>query len=283
MSNILIAGCGDVGGLLGSRLVRNGHTVWGLRRQTRLLPPALQPIAADLACPSDLAALPKGLQVVVYTAAAAEFSEAGYRTAYLDGVQNLLQALQARAQPVSRFLFVSSTGVYGQTDGEWVDERSPAQPGSFSGRILLQAEQAVLASEHVGTVVRFGGIYGPGRRRLMDGVRRGDGCMDRPPVYTNRIHRDDCAAVLEHLMALAQPADVYIGVDSCPAPQCEVMDWLAAQLGVAPPPRISADPNRSPQRANKRCRNDRLVASGYAFRYPSYREGYTALLRDAGM
>ncbi len=281
MSNVLIAGCGDVGGLLGSRLVRSGHTVWGLRRQTEFLPSALRPIAADLACPSDLAALPEGLEVVVYTAAAAEFSEAGYQTAYLDGVQNLLQALQARAQPVSRFLFVSSTGVYGQTDGEWVDERSPAHPGSFSGRVLLQGEQAVLANEHVGTVVRFGGIYGPGRGRLMDSVRRGDGCTDRPPIYTNRIHRDDCAAVLEHIMALAQPADVYVGVDSCPAPQCEVMDWLAGQLGVAPPPRISADPTRSPQRANKRCRNDRLLASGFVFSYPSYREGYTALLREA--
>lgn len=280
MSRVLIAGCGDVGSALGTRLVQAGHEVWGLRRHPRSLPSALLSVAADLTCPQELAALPEGLEIVAYTAAASEFSEAGYRAAYVDGLGNLLEALQSQGQPVTRLLFVSSTGVYGQTDGAWVDESSPTRPKHFSGRIMLEGERDALDGPYSTTVVRFGGIYGPGRHRLMDSVRRGDACTDAPPAYTNRIHRDDCAAALQHLMTLERPADLYVGVDSCPAPQCEVMEWLAQQLGVPSPPRTSADAGSSPQRGSKRCRNDRLLASGYGFIYPTYREGYAALLRE---
>ena len=80
-------------------------------------------------------------------------------------------------------------------------------------------------------------------------------------------------------MVLDRPESLYLGVDSHPAPQCEVMDWLARRLGVPSPPRASVAPGGSPQRGSKRCRNDRLLASGYGFLYPSFREGYTAVLR----
>ena len=180
--------------------------------------------------------MPDGLEVVVYTAAASAFTEEGYRKTYVEGLRNLLEALQAGAHPVSRLIFVSSTGVYGQTQGQWVDERSPTQPGHFSGRIMLEAERIAVAEAYPAIVVRFGGIYGPGRNRLVETVRRGVACVESPPTYTNRIHRDDCAAVLQHLMVLERPESLYLGVDSHPAPQCEVMDWLAGRLGVPVPP-----------------------------------------------
>jgi hypothetical protein len=114
----------------------------------------------------------------------------------------------------------------------------------------------------------------------MTRVRQGvAACREGPPLYTNRIHRDDCAGALQHLMTLPQPDAVYLGVDHEPADYCDVLRWLAVQLG-APPPQVEAmsggDGRR--HRTNKRCRNAKLVASGYVFRYPTYREGYTALL-----
>jgi len=274
MARILIAGCGDVGTALGVRLRDDGHEVWGLRRRAANLPDAILPVAADLAAPSGLDALPRDIEIVYYAAAADGRSDQAYRAAYVDGVRHLQEALCSQARPPRRFIFVSSTGVYGQRDGSWVDEDSRTEPAGFSGRRLLEGEALALGAAGGGVVVRFGGIYGPGRDRLIRLVRDGAPC--REGLYTNRIHRDDCAGALAHLLAVEEPASVYLGVDDEPAAQCEVMTWLAERLGVAPPSR--APGGDRPSRGNKRCRNRRLRASGYRFLYPSYREGYSALL-----
>jgi nucleoside-diphosphate-sugar epimerase len=177
-----------------------------------------------------------------------------------------------------RFFYASSTGVYAQSHGEWVDEDSPTEPTGFSGLRVLEGERLALEGVPGAVVVRFGGIYGPGRTRLVDTVRRGATCVESPPLYTNRIHRDDCAGVLRHLLSLERAASAYVAVDHAPAPQCEVMDWLAARLGVPAPRRVRGQAPEAGPGGSKRCRNARLLASGYAFLYPTYREGYAALL-----
>lgn len=275
MGKTLIAGCGDVGTALGLRLASQGEEVWGLRRHPDPLPAALHAFAADLTRPESLVGLPGDLEHLVYIAAADEFSDGAYRRAYVEGLENLLRALQGRAVP-RRLIFVSSTSVYAQANGEWVDEASPAQPRRFSGQRLREGEERALGAGIAATVVRFGGIYGPGRGNLMRRVLAGADCQATPPLYTNRIHRDDCAGVLHHLLQLEAPAPLYLAVDDEPAPQCVVMTWLAEQLGVPGPAHRNADEGRP--RGNKRCRNRRLRDSGYQFEYPSYREGYAALL-----
>ena len=288
MARILIAGCGDVGTALGRNLAAAGHTVWGLKRHPDGLPPGIQPLAADLSDPATLRQLPPELDGVAYCTAATDFSEAAYQAAYVTGVDLLLDALAQSGQPPRRFVFSSSTSVYAQQQGEWVDEASPATAAGFSGRCLRAGEQRLWDSPWEGVAVRFGGIYGPGRTRLIDSVREGSAtCPAGPPVYTNRIHRDDCARVLEHLLFSPQPLPLYVAVDDEPAPLDAVLHWLAEQLGMPEPPLTSAAPikpgaeNRPSalrSRASKRCRNARLRASGFQFRYPSYREGYAALL-----
>jgi nucleoside-diphosphate-sugar epimerase len=271
---ILIAGCGDVGNALGIRLLAHGYRVYGLRRNVAALAPGIEPVAADLAEPGTLAALPREIAVLAYTAAAGGFDDAAYERAYVSGMANVLAALDRSR--LERVLFTSSTGVYAQDDGSWVDEGSATVPGRFSGRRLLEGEALVARTGVSAISVRFGGIYGPGRESLIEQVRRGAPCADSPPSWTNRIHRDDCAGVLAHLIGLAQPAPVYLGVDSEPATRCQVMDWLAERLGVARPPRAAAEPRV--RGGNKRCSNRRLLESGYRFIYPSYREGYAAVL-----
>jgi nucleoside-diphosphate-sugar epimerase len=278
--NILIAGCGYVGTALGERLAADGHTVWGLRRQPHGLPPGVTPLAADLADPATLNALPQGLDVVFYTAAADGSTDDAYRLAYVDGLRHLLTALADQRQRPRRVFLTSSTGVYAQYHGEWVDESSPTEPVRFTGKRLLEGERLLLESPFPATVVRLGGIYGPGRARLIDSVRQGTASYpDGPAIYVNRIHRDDCAGALRRLMLLAQPAPLYLGVDYDPADRGTVLRWLAAYLG-APPPRIEPmlNPEALRTRSNKRCRNTRLVASGYTFLYPNYRKGYAAIL-----
>lgn len=273
-AGVLIAGCGDIGSELGRRLAAAGHAVWGLRRRARDLPSCIRPLAADLADPATLAALP-ACDYVVYAAAAERHDEAAYRRSYVDGVSHLIAALRGQDAVPRRVFFTSSTAVYGQDRGEWVDETSPAEPASFSGRVLLEGEETLRTSGIPATVVRLAGIYGPGRTRLIDEVRSGRAGR-AAASYTNRIHRDDCAGFLAHLVAmdLAGEAveEVYLGVDDEPAERGEVIRWLAARLGVPAP---AAAP---PAGRNKRCRNARLKATGYRLRFPTFREGYAAIL-----
>jgi nucleoside-diphosphate-sugar epimerase len=241
----------------------------------------LHPFQADVCRAATLTSLPSQLDFIFYTAAAEELTDTAYRSVYVDGLRNLLSALEKQRHNPKRILFTSSTAVYAQTRGEWVDEDSATAPSHFSGQRLLEAERLLLSYCFPATVVRLAGIYGPGRTRLIELARRAEAsCREPEPRYANRIHRDDCAGVLLHLMRLEKPEPLYLGTDCAPAPRCEVLHWLADRLGITevkprPPARKAGRP-----RSNKRCRNSRLVASGYTFRYPSFREGYSAILEE---
>ena len=273
--NILIAGCGYVGSALGARLAAEGHNVWGLRRRPDGLPAGVRPLAADLSDASTLRLLPAELDVVYYTAGAADRSEGAYRSAYVDGPRHLLEALQRQGQHPRRVVFTSSTGVYAQCGGEWVDEDSPAQPPHPGGRHLLAGERLFVDSPFPATVLRLAGIYGPGRTRLVDSLRQGNATYrENPPSYLNLIHRDDCAGALRHVANVARPASLYIGVDYQPVERGTLLRWLSGALNT-PPPRLVENADSRP--SNKRCRNARLVASGYPFHYPTFKHGYSAI------
>ena len=301
MARILIAGCGYLGTALGERLVAAGHTVWGLRRSTGDLPGGITTLSADLCDPAALSDLPPELDFVFFTAAPnyssdAADREAAYRATYLGGPRNLLAALADQNQNPRHLFFTSSTSVYAQRAGEWVDETSPAEPDHFAGKIILEAEGLMLGAPWPATAVRLGGLYGPGRARLIESVHRGEAVSGGaarpagPPRYVNRIHRDDAAGILHHLMDMPDmssknPEAIYIGADGEPAGQGEVLGWLAEKLGAAPPrgaPPPLAGGNEGDSgrlsRTNKRCSSARIRAAGYSFLYPSFREGYGAML-----
>jgi nucleoside-diphosphate-sugar epimerase len=283
---VLISGCGYVGTALGLLLAGDDaghHEVFGLRRNVDALPPEIRPVRADLSRPLPPDVLPEDLDAVVLAASPGGPSDEAYETAYVGGPRRLLAALEARGDAVRRVVLVSSTGVYGQRDGEWVDEDSPAEPATASGRLLLEGERLVLGGPFPATVLRLGGIYGPGR---VGGIRRAlEGASDpaAPPRYTNRIHRDDCAGALRHLLLLEDPEPVYLGVDHEPADSRTVALWLADRIppDLRPPERSGA--SMPSVRTNKRCSNRRLVRSGYVFRYPTFREGFASLLGEAGL
>lgn len=274
---ILIAGCGRIGTRLGVQLAEESMTVYGLRRSTHPLPPAISPIRANLSVDEDLAdKLPSAIDCVYIILTPDQYDDNGYKRSYVEGTARLIEALGATGNAHCRVIFVSSTGVYGQSQGQWVDEDSPTEPTRFSGQRLLEAE--AIAATHPGesVAVRFGGIYGPGREALLRRVRQGGTCQSDPPLYTNRIHEDDCIDILDHLGAIPNPEAIYIGVDSAPVSQCEVMDWLAAELNLPAVERKAGNAESS----GKRCSNRRLLASGYALKFADYRAGYSALLSD---
>lgn len=279
MSVYWIAGCGDLGLAAAALLTGAGHTVVGLRRHPPrgAASPGMTWAAADLTRPDSLAALPGCPDRVIYAAAAPAGTEEAYRATYVDGLRNLGAMLAGRNGGAAGLVFVSSSAVYGDEGGAWVDETTPCRPDGYRGRIMLEAEAAALDWPGPARVARLTGIYGPGRTYLVRRVQAGGSC--RPEHFGNRIHRDDAARMLVHLSGTQSRHRIFLGVDDAPVSECEVMNWLAARLGVKPPAEESAG---QPARGNKRCSNARLRADGFRLDYPTYREGYGALI-DGGI
>ncbi len=278
---VLVAGCGYVGGALAGLLAEAGHEVFGLRRNASAVPEGVTGVAADLSVSAALRealspVFAGGLDAIAYTAAADGRDEPAYRRAYVTGLANVIDAAAA-AGMAPRLLFTSSTSVHGQDSGEWVEETSPAEPASFRGAIMLEAEALVASHGGAGSALRLGGIYGPGRTRLLESVRRGEAERPAAPHYTNRIHRDDAARALAHLLVLDALEGLYLGVDDEPAERGEVLTWLASRLGAPSPPTATSE---APRTSGKRCRNARLRATGFAFSYPTFREGYEAMIAE---
>ncbi|MGE8100900.1 NAD-dependent epimerase/dehydratase family protein [Pseudomonas fluorescens] len=277
--SVLIAGCGDVGGRLATQLLASGWEVHGLRRDISRLPEGVIGVAGDLFNKDCPATWPVGaVDYLVYCAAATDHDEAGYRAAYVQGLQHVLEWLNDYGQAPKRLLFVSSSSVYGQQNGEWIDEMSPTQAAGYSGRVMLEAEQIALNSGTPASLVRLTGIYGPGREWLLSQVRQGYRVAVDPPLYANRIHVDDAAGLLAFLLLRAERDealdDCYIGVDDAPAPLAEVVGWLREYLGVT---EWSEDASVR-RTGSKRCSNARAKALGWTPRYPSFREGYAAII-----
>lgn len=283
LPSVLIVGCGDVGGRLARQLLASGWAVSGLRRNTGALPEGVTGIKADLEqaqCPTDWPVVAP--DYLVYSVAASQHDEPGYRSAYVEGLRNVLDWLAERGQKPRRLLFVSSSSVFAQQDGEWVDETAETTPREYSGRVMLEAERLALESGVPASVVRLTGIYGPGREWLLSQVRQGYRVTEEPPLYGNRIHAEDAAGLLAFLLQADRDGraldDCYIGVDDAPAPLAEVVAWLREYMGVTE----WSEEQRVRRTGSKRCSNARARALGWTPTFASYREGYAAILEGRG-
>ena len=282
---VLIAGCGDLGTEVGLRFARLGHAVVGLRRNASVLPAEFTGQSIDLSIQKPV--IPPDTNCVVVALSAGSPTVEAYRAAYLDGLRNLLDALRdARVTP-RRMLLVSSTAVYDVNDGSRVDEQTPANPKPGTDSIVRGAERMLHSRLPAATVLRLAGIYGPGRERLIEQVRAG-AQLSAQSRHTNRIHRDDAAAAIVHLLLRSeQPAPLYLGVDNEPVRGDEVLTFLADELGLPKPTLKESDqPTRtreSQRGGDKLLSNQLLRDTGFTFSYPTYREGYRAMLAGLGV
>ncbi|QQD76319.1 NAD-dependent epimerase/dehydratase family protein [Curtobacterium sp. YC1] len=277
-TTVVIAGCGDLGAEAGLRFADQGHRVIGLRRRAELVPAPITGRSVDLR--REVPEIPADTSVVVVAFAAGSRDVDEYRATYVDGLRNVLDGIDASdADP--RLLVVSSTAVYDVADGSEVTEETPAHGATPTAEVLVEAE-ALLRERAPGAVlVRLSGVYGPGRERLIEQVRSGSARLaPGTSPHTNRIHRDDAAAALVHLAALPDPAPLYLGTDDEPSRLDDVLRFLADELGAPEPVRGDGDARQTG--GDKRLSNALLRATGWTPQYPTFREGYRAVLAGEG-
>lgn len=273
---ILIAGCGDLGERVARLLLARGDQVYALRRHPPAGGDGIQWLAADLARSDTLGVLPTGITRLIFLPAPDARQPDAYRAVFLDGLRNVLDALDAAS--LQRVLFVSSSAVYGEHADAWVDETTPPAPLNFNGRILLEAE-LTLRDYPVDTIVlRLAGLYGPGRMQLIDRLCAGQASVPRQHRHwANRIHVEDAAAAITHLLMLGDHEPLYVGTDDTSLPLDVLYDDLAVLLGAPKAPDGPAPAGVG----SKRLSNARLKASGFRLRWPDARKGYAALLGRA--
>ena len=278
-ARILVAGCGNLGGAIARSLAADCK-VYGLRRNADRVPEGVHPLRADLLNTEQVAkALPDNLDIVIYCLTPPRYDEAGYQDAFVNGLHNLLGALDGQA--LKRLFFISSSSVYAQNDDSWVDETSPTRPDRFSGRIILRGEEAAHHSGFPATVVRFSGIYGPSRKRFLQAVIEGEMDPAAPAPFSNRIHESDAASALCHLTRLALAGEslepCYLASDCEPVRLDQVVHWVQEQLPCKVP---GAGARKGGRGGSKRCCNRRLLDSGFRFRYPDFRDGYGEMIDE---
>ncbi|MFT3805824.1 NAD-dependent epimerase/dehydratase family protein [Arenimonas sp.] len=265
---VLIAGAGDVGGRLAALRAALGDDVIALRRRDAELSGRVRSLRVDLVTGEGFERLPRRPDAVVYCAAPDRRDESAYRALFVDGLRRLLDRVDAE-----RFLFVSSTAVYSEDAGEWIDEATPARPSAFNGRVLLEAEHE-LAAHGEAAVLRLSGLYGPGRTALLERARSG---ASPRPRWSNRIHVEDAAAALSHLLDLGELQTHYLGNDDLPALESEVIAWVRRHEGR------EALSVANEAQSGRRVSNARLRIGGWAPRFPDYASGYLPLLAKPGV
>jgi nucleoside-diphosphate-sugar epimerase len=281
----LIVGCGYVGLPLGAELARQGHEVFGLRRsaaaEKEMQTAGIRPLFADITKPDELRKLPRDFDWVVNCTASGGGSAEDYRKIYLEGNRNLVSWLAG--SPVEKFIYTSSTSVYGQNDGALVTERSPAEPEADTAKVLVETEKLLLAAvpgKFPAVVLRVAGIYGPERGHWFKQFLRGEARIEGDGArWLNMIHRDDLFGVIITALRGAKPGEIYNAADNEPVSQLNFFAWLASELKQPMPPKVAADADAWRRRGvtNKRVSNAKLRSElKYKFQFPDFRAGYAA-------
>ena len=278
--SVLIAGCGFVGLPLARSFVSSGwetHAITASKTSAaNLHGEPFSAYAADITERTSWGHFAgRRFDVVVHCASSGRGDASRYAAVFFAGTQNLMAHLD-----YGRLIFSSSTSVYAQTDGSWVDETSPADPVRETSRILRKTEDLVLGSG--GTVARLAGLYGPGRCAPLQKVLDGRAMIEEDGTRTlNTLHQLDAARALQFL-AQTKSSDLFNVVDNQPLTEIDWFRYICHRLNKPLPPVGPRDSNRKRGWTNKRVSNRKLRLLGWDPIYPTFKEGVSSLLAQEG-
>lgn len=281
---MLIFGCGYLGERVARRLRDAGNDVVVVTRSSErtatLRRAGFNAIVADVTKPESLTGLP-AVKSVLFSVGFDRVAGGVIENVYAGGARNVLAALPS---DVGRFIYISTTGVYGSAGGEWVDEDTPPDPQREGGQASLAAERALAESPFAdrGVVLRLAGIYGPGRIPFLDKLRAGEPIPAVSTGHLNLIHVEDAAAVVVAAAEQESIGKVYCVSDGHPVERGDYYREVARLIGAPPPTFIAPDPN-SPRaaraEADRRVSNARMLSDlGVRLQFPDYRSGLAAIL-----
>jgi len=287
----LIIGCGYLGRRVSACWKLAGDEVFALTRSEQnaevLRELGLSPILGDVTDAATLQALPE-CDTVLHAVGFDRTAAASKREVYVDGLSNVLDRMAGQC---GRFIHVSSTSVYGQQEGEWVDEDSACDAETESGDICRAAEELVLDrfagddSSACGTVLRLSGIYGPGRLlSRIDALKNAQPLPGPENGWLNLIHVHDAAQIVTTCAAGETPAAIYLVSDDRPVLRGDYYRLLAKLVG-APEPVFDPDAvARHSRGINKRCCNRRLREGlGVSLSYPDIETGLAHAVDASGV
>lgn len=284
--SVIIFGCGFVGMELARRCLELGWSVSALTRNPQKVAEAkdlgLYTVQGNLHESGWWDELPGNFDHVVNCVGAASPSIDGYRDSYLKGMHSVLGWIKQNGSRVNNLVFTSSSSVYPQTDGSLVNEKSDTSGASDRGQILVNAEQACLhASAELArrrSVIRFSGLYGPGRHLLVDKIRRGDPMSGCPQRILNLIHRDDAASALLAILEAEDSVDggIFNACDGQHATRGEIANWVAGRVGVQAPEFIGAPEDHGPNRCVENSKIKKVF--GWVPRFADFQTGYEDFL-----
>jgi nucleoside-diphosphate-sugar epimerase len=285
-SKKLIFGAGYLGARVAGRWQAAGDEVFVVTRSRQradeFIALGLRAIVADVTVPESLKGLPS-VETVLFAVGFDRAAGKPIEEVYVEGLQNVLRALPSTT---GRIIYISSTGVYGDSGGDWVDEQTPCNPQRAGGQACLAAEQFLMSPHHdwgeKSIVLRLAGLYGPGRIPRRESLLAGEPIPAPSEGFLNLIHVDDAVSVVLAAEKQANCPRVYNVSDGRPGRRTEYYEELARLVG-APPPRFVAPPPASPaaQRAasDKRIGNVRMREElRVELRFPSFREGLAAIV-----
>jgi len=249
-------------GFLGAQLKKDFNAI-GVSRSGK------HGISTNLLNKADYSKLPKDPNVIVFAASPDSSSVESYEEVYIKALEQSIEYAK-EIKNLNKFILISSTGVYGENKGEEVDENTPTLPNRENAKVIIRAEKLLANSTIPYCVIRFAGIYGPGRTRFIEKAKLGEFDLTTCS-YSNRVHVKDCARIVNH--AINSKSSLYVGVDSAPCDSRDVVLWIREQLGLENNYQLSNSNVKG-----KRCLNKRLISEGFEFEYPSFREGYREMI-----
>ena len=280
IAKVLIVGYGFIGQMLGQELKKDGHQVWGIKRNsmTHTLEKLIQKDILELQ-DQDL----PDVDFVVYCPSSDARDIMSYQKTYAKGAK-VVSSIYAKRSNKPRFIYASSARVFEQSHGQWVDEESHCNPKDPLACQIIEGENIVLESGLDPIVVRFSGIYGINRHYLLDALQNGNAKLCNSLHFSNRIHALDCARVLYHMMRISYNEHLYIASDCEPTPINTIVSWLSATTGLPlPNNKHHHSPEPSDFKSNKRLNNTRLLHTGFRFEYANYRQGFKQILQEKGI
>ena len=270
---ILQIGCGGLGSLIAQATLAQDHALTIVRRSRPPVSQGARVLYADVVAGEGLSAL-NGLEADILLYCLAPVEGQSYQQTYVEGLRHVLAHVSKTH--LKHVFFISSTGIYGEQQGEWIDDETPAKPADAEGEVMLEAERLLDGLSCGHTALRVSGIYGPQRLYLLR-LLQNQARWPTKTHWTNRIHEQDIAAAVVHLyqyVAEAKPLPTHcILTDGVPAAQHEVLQWLAGQQQLPAP----ETPPLLPQ-SGKRIRNRFLQQTGFTLQFADYRAGYASIL-----